>query len=248
MAKKKIEYLVNGAIMKCDQGSLSNKLLVPVSHGMYMSGQAAAHNQDCVPFINIQSFGVCSSGSYFASKKAVPGKKKPCVLDLLDQFYFSDQYEKITNSFEILPIANKVVDDIIFNYTTALNLLNGSMRAILLPDDPLTVLEFDNQKLYMPVLKKCLDPLHIKEYAGDLQSAISGLISVSFGTCAALDSKANQVQKKDLAKVKEMLSLLPGLIPQLLALPELKENTLITMDAILICRCGGQIKAIKCGQ
>lgn len=55
------EYLVRGALLKCDQGSHARKLNLPQSHGIYIYENAQIRESDCKVDENISYFGVCFS-------------------------------------------------------------------------------------------------------------------------------------------------------------------------------------------
>lgn len=55
-----IPYLIQGANLKCDKGSLSSKLLLPVGHGFLCKDQPVMLETDCLVMVNILPFGVCS--------------------------------------------------------------------------------------------------------------------------------------------------------------------------------------------
>lgn len=95
------EYIVNGAVLRCDKGQYSTNLTIPAAR-MCMAGKPAAHSQDCVPNFHIHPFGDCSSGTYFCSKKAKAGKERPCVLDLIDHYYLVDENMAVSDSVEIM--------------------------------------------------------------------------------------------------------------------------------------------------
>ncbi|BCZ45491.1 hypothetical protein psyc5s11_15580 [Clostridium gelidum] len=52
-------YIVRGAKMKCNMGSHSRKINLPVSHGSYTNGNPMMNKTDRVVDKNISYFGVC---------------------------------------------------------------------------------------------------------------------------------------------------------------------------------------------
>lgn len=61
------EYLVEGAKLRCTQGSKSEPVKVPKSHNVELKGKSLLNENDCKPGENIPCFGIC--------KKTM----KPCV-------------------------------------------------------------------------------------------------------------------------------------------------------------------------
>jgi hypothetical protein len=54
-------YVVAGAKMFCNKGSHFRRLDLPRCHGVYLREKAATNEDDRVPMVNIQPFGVCLS-------------------------------------------------------------------------------------------------------------------------------------------------------------------------------------------
>lgn len=57
------EYLVRGAVLRCQFGSHTRYLNLPRCHGVYVKGKPLIHERDCLvgDAHNIPTFGVCSS-------------------------------------------------------------------------------------------------------------------------------------------------------------------------------------------
>ncbi|MBQ2746019.1 MAG: DUF4280 domain-containing protein [Lachnospiraceae bacterium] len=64
------EYVVSGARIKCTFGTTPATLNVPVPKTLKISGKNVATQIDCVPLVNIGSFGKCN---------VVPAAPKPCT-------------------------------------------------------------------------------------------------------------------------------------------------------------------------
>lgn len=96
----KFPFLVHTSELVCEYGSHPRLLRLPRSHGDYLTGKAAVHEDDCIvgEDQNIPFFGVCSS-------KYHPGKNTlPFVGDVVDTFSgeniileLEDSSGKITN-------------------------------------------------------------------------------------------------------------------------------------------------------
>ncbi len=55
------EYIVNAAVIKCDNSPNMSYAIIPVSHGEYIQGKAQLNIEDCKPNTNIVSFKTCQS-------------------------------------------------------------------------------------------------------------------------------------------------------------------------------------------
>ena len=53
------EYIVNAAVIKCDNSPNMSYAIIPVSHGEYIQGKAQLNVEDCKPNVNIVSFKTC---------------------------------------------------------------------------------------------------------------------------------------------------------------------------------------------
>ena len=80
----KNSYVVAGAILTCEYGTQPTRLKLPYSHGVYVKGKAQTNVTDCVPGVNITSFGNCSclmnpavQTSHMVDINGV--KKAPCM-------------------------------------------------------------------------------------------------------------------------------------------------------------------------
>ncbi len=54
-------YVVLGAMTECTWGSMDSRLILPMSHGVYIKGRAQLNIMDFMPIVNILPFGMCSS-------------------------------------------------------------------------------------------------------------------------------------------------------------------------------------------
>lgn len=54
-------YVVMGAMTECTWGSMDGRLILPISHGVYIKEKAQLNIMDFKPFYNILPFGMCSS-------------------------------------------------------------------------------------------------------------------------------------------------------------------------------------------
>ena len=99
------EYVVNGARLDCTMGLAPAKLIVLPSRNVILRGNRKANIGDCIPFVNIPSFGSC--------KVTVP--PKPCTpacalwmggkMDTLVQ----GMPALLSNSFTICPAGGGVI-------------------------------------------------------------------------------------------------------------------------------------------
>lgn len=90
--ENQIAYVVRGAGMRCDKGTHTRKINLPVSHGTYAHGNPVINEGDNVVDVNISYFGVCN-GSCPSSENislltenggVVTGKK--CKLKILKKW------------------------------------------------------------------------------------------------------------------------------------------------------------------
>ena len=70
-------FLVRGATLKCSDGSHARKLNLPLCHGAYSNEHPFVYDVDCVPIINIPSFGICTSKTNPGVASGTPSV--PCV-------------------------------------------------------------------------------------------------------------------------------------------------------------------------
>ena len=56
-----IQYLVRGALLKCDCGSHPRRLNLPMCHGFYTNNHPVIQEEDCEVGIHINHFGICVS-------------------------------------------------------------------------------------------------------------------------------------------------------------------------------------------
>lgn len=61
MSHEDEEYLVRGALLKCNCGSHPRRLNLPQCHGVYVLDHPVISEYDCVPENNISYFGVCQA-------------------------------------------------------------------------------------------------------------------------------------------------------------------------------------------
>lgn len=54
-------YVVNGAMTECTWGTMGSRLILPVSHGVFIKGKAQLNIMDFIPFYNVLPFGMCKS-------------------------------------------------------------------------------------------------------------------------------------------------------------------------------------------
>ncbi len=78
------EYVVQGAELKCNFGSKSSKLQVPIPHRVSINNKQQANIMDNKPMLNIQPFGQCSSLANPAVAAATAAnygrlQKMPCI-------------------------------------------------------------------------------------------------------------------------------------------------------------------------
>ncbi len=78
MAASMKSYVVHGAYTICEYGSRPARLIVPMSHGVYLREKAQLNKMDCLPGKNVMSMGVCSAGysSICAEQENAKNEKK----------------------------------------------------------------------------------------------------------------------------------------------------------------------------
>lgn len=69
-----VAYLVQGAALKCTNGSANSLLNLPLSHGVYCDNQPVLTMQDALPMVNILPFSICAI------------TKGPCVPSIIGQW------------------------------------------------------------------------------------------------------------------------------------------------------------------
>ncbi|HIT87821.1 MAG TPA: DUF4280 domain-containing protein [Candidatus Coprocola pullicola] len=62
MAASIKSYVVHGAYTVCEHGSRKARLIVPISHGVYLRGKAQLNKGDYLPGKNVTPMGVCTAG------------------------------------------------------------------------------------------------------------------------------------------------------------------------------------------
>ena len=89
-----IQYLVRGALLKCDCGSHPRRLNLPMCHGFYTNNHPVIQEEDCEVGIHINHFGICVSETPPPGAKEVvlesytrPGESKgPDIHNRLNSF------------------------------------------------------------------------------------------------------------------------------------------------------------------
>jgi len=101
--QQQTSYVVHGAQVACfsaekDQEtgyekcncSRAGRLIVPLSHGVYLKKKAQLNKKDCIPIVNVQSCGVCSAGmkKYEEEKQ---NTKKGFFQSVIELFFVSEE-------------------------------------------------------------------------------------------------------------------------------------------------------------
>jgi hypothetical protein len=61
MAQEKEAYVVRGATLKCNKGTMTSKIMIPLCHGVYIGGKPQLNINDYKLGENISHFGLCKS-------------------------------------------------------------------------------------------------------------------------------------------------------------------------------------------
>lgn len=244
----KSEYIIRGALLRCDKGSLETRLDVPKGHGLTIYGQPAACDEDCIATVNIHPFGICSSAGYFKSAKAVKAASAhPCVLDLLERFYFADEQNTVSNAYEAQAPVKRICDEINRHLSECADILgNIHVEAGCTAEQS----SIDQQKQQISIINQYIDsPIELCKNMNSFCNAVLALAQLKLSICTMLKGVVqDEIKAALLGEVEKRLGGLQQLMEELQALPPVKENFLITMDSVLICRCGGQITASESGQ
>lgn len=240
------EYIVNEAALKCDNGEYETKLSIP-SARICIAGKTAAHSQDCVPNVNIYPFGRCASGTYQCSRKAKPGKEHPCVLDLIEHYYLTDENMIVTDSMEIMgPLENcvymirKMISDIVTGMTHIQHLLYKKMNY-----------QFCNEisKQYGIIWKKTGDVYQLCESVEEVVQAVTIFSELSIQNCNYLE--AGNEDPNITGHLNNILISIGSLKEQVIflsSLPKMQKKNLITTESFLVCKCGGILTFESSGQ
>lgn len=99
-------YVVMGACAECSFGSMSDRLILPLSHGVFIKGKAQLNIMDFKPFLNILPFGMCSSLLNPAVAAATAAKngvlqKMPCTPVVVTP-WMSGKTDKLVENFPAL--------------------------------------------------------------------------------------------------------------------------------------------------
>ncbi|AGX41830.1 DUF4280 domain-containing protein [Clostridium saccharobutylicum] len=78
-----IAYVVRGAKMKCDKGTDTKRINLPVSHGAYSNEKPIMNESDNIVGQNISSFGICSGGCPSSGGNE---KRKKCQVKILKEW------------------------------------------------------------------------------------------------------------------------------------------------------------------
>lgn len=240
------DYVVDGARLKCDRGEAASALSIPAAR-MCLGGKPAAGRSDCISDFNIFSFGECSSGTYFCSRKAKQGATHPCVLDLMDHYFLTDEKAVISDLAEmIVPLENcklqirKILNFTVNEMTGIQHQFNKKMNYPL--SDIIT-------KQYGMIWKKTENIYNLREAAEEISQAVILFTEAAQQNCNYLRTEVEDMSIcLRLDHISEQLNLLVNQSEVLSDLPEMEENQLVTTESFLICRCGGIITFDSSGQ
>ncbi len=240
------EYIVSGARMICDKGEFSSVLSIQ-SGRMRVGGKLAAGRKDCVPQKHVAPFGMCSSGTYLCSGKAKPGEEHPCVLDLMDHYYLTDEEASITDLAEqvgSLESCRRQIRDLIslsVNEMTGIQHERSRQMNYALSD------RLSEQ--YSVIWRKTENLYEMRQAAGEIAQAAAAFAETARQNCAYLKegcADASLCQRLDAVCDKQNLLISQGAV--LSGLPEAGGNQMVTTESFLICRCGGVITFESSGQ
>ncbi len=241
-----VEYIVNGAKMICDKGELPVKLNISSSR-ICVGGKPAAHSHNCIPGVNLSSFGLCSSNTYFCSSKAIHGEEHPCVLDLLDHYYLTDEKAVLSDLVETKCVREEIIVKIreligfcVSEMTEVQHLCGKRMHRAL--GEKITeqygILWRDTRS--SPMSGECIEKL---------SQAIKSFSELARQNCEYLrEGGVEETAEKRLEAVEGKLETLTEQIGRLSELTEVEERSLITTESFLVCRCGGMITFYSSGQ
>lgn len=240
------EYIVDGAVLKCDQGEISTKLMVPSSR-IYIGGKPAASDQDGIPMKNVVPFGKCHSGTYHYSSKVKDMGERMCVLDLMDHFYLPDESQVLSNVAEIVDSLEKCRIQIRTTIQECVNEMT-EIQHLLIKEMKYEISD-EIAKQYT-ILWKATENVHsLMEQAKEARKALAEFCAASVQNCAYLKmgnqekgatERIEAVEKglEDIQKAGDFLA----------ELPKAEESHLITMESFGICRCGGILTFEESGQ
>lgn len=240
------EYIVDGARLICDKGAATSVLSIPASR-IYMGGKLAANKQDCVPEVNVFSFGTCSSGTYLCSPKAKPGQEHPCVLDLMDHYFLTDEKAVVSNLAEIMaPLENcmiKTRDIIGFCVNEMTDIQHQCNKKMNYQLSDMIAEQYG-------ILWKKTENIYIFHKAvGEVCQAIIVFIQAAQQNCAYL--REGIVNAAICQRLDALLVYFNKLTEQsitLAGLPGIKEKQMVTTESLLVCKCGGIITFDSSGQ
>ena len=240
------EYITDEAMIRCDTGQFSTKLVVSSSR-MSIGGRPAASDRDCIPMKNVMPFGICNSGTYSYSNKAKGGCEKPCVLDLMDRYYLPDESQILSDAVEIvvpLEASRKKIREIIrFSVEEMTDIQHTVIK------DMNYTFSDEISKQYICLWKTTENVYMICQHMSEVQAAITSFCTVSIQNCSYL--KENDQDGEIVGRIESLLLKLKELAEErnvIAALPKAKEKHLITMESFGICRCGGILTFETSGQ
>lgn len=240
------EYIVDGAAIRCDKGSSVSKLKISSSR-LCITGKPAASHLDCIPIKNIDSFGVCVSGTYARSAKAEKGKEHPCVLDLMEKYYLPDEAHSVSDAADIIaPLeqCRKAIREII---RITVNEMRELQHALLKEmNEPLTD-EIVSQ--YGILWQRTGHVDRLCDAAGEVIQAAAAFHTAAIQNCSYLieGNTDTNIAERTVA-LHEKLNELPLQAGVLAGLPKIKKMHPITMESFTVCRCGGMLTFVTSGQ
>ena len=240
------EYIVDGAVLSCDQGEVSTKLIVPFSRSC-IGGKPAASDQDCIPMKNVVPFGKCHSGTYHYSSKVKDMGVRMCVLDLMDHFYLPDESQILSNVAEIVDSLEKcriqirtMIQECVNEMTDIQHLLIKEMNYEI----------SDEIAKQYTILWKATENVHsLMKQAGETGKALTEFCAASVQNCAYLKmGNQEKCAGERIVAVEKRLEEIRKARDFLTELPKAEESHLITMESFGICRCGGILIFGESGQ
>lgn len=241
-----VEYIVDGAKLICDKGTTASILTIPSSR-IYVGGKLAANKQDCVPDVNVFSFKMCSSGTYHCSQKVKSGREHPCVLDLMDHYFLTDEKAVISDVAEIIIPLEKCLIQIknitSFCVNEMTNIQHQCNKRINYQLSDMIA------EQYSILWKKTKNIYELAESVGEISRSITVFVQASQQNCSYLrEGIVNTAICKHLDALPTYFNNLTGQITTLTDLPSIKEIQMITTESFLICKCGGIITFDTSGQ
>lgn len=239
------EYIVDGAAIRCSEGQRSVRLTVRASR-LCIGGRPAACGLDCVPDVNLPSFGRCLSGTYRNSRKAKPGKEHPCVLDLMGHFELTDEMHALTDTIEVAAKLEGCLEEIRGLISESIDEMRIQHALLKKMDYQLT----DAISKQFSILWQRTNRIDIlRDSAAEVRQVAVEFCGLVRQNCAYLgDGNAD-------AEVAARLAALEGRMKDLTVqaaipagLPKREERQLATTDSFLVCRCGGILVFEDSGQ